>query len=119
MNEIDNSIRELCRQPVAYDFAIAVQFYPGYGGAHIQCRKLANWYEVTVGKMYSAPCIVVNLSNLMKLSEMFGTEKIDVDNYANAGCDTCEYGSDYGHTFQIYEPTKRVDELDVWAAETK
>lgn len=66
-------------------------------------------FELSYGNMYSAP--VLNLGVLIKLSELFGTTEIDVDNYSSRGCDTCDYGSDYGHTIQIYNPTKNIEEL--------
>jgi len=48
---------------------------------------------------------------LKELSDYFGTDEIDIDSYGQGGCDTCDYGSDYGHTVQIYNPTKNVEEL--------
>ena len=53
----------------------------------------------------------LTLDRLIQLTELFGTTKINVDNYAVAGCDTCDYGSDYGHTIQVYAPSKNVDEI--------
>lgn len=67
-------------------------------------------YEIEYSAMYRSPNL--NFSKLLKLSELFGTEKIDVDDYEHEGCDTCDWGSEYGHTIQIYEPTKNVDELE-------
>jgi hypothetical protein len=45
------------------------------------------------------------------LSELFGTDNIDVDDYAYGGCDTCDYGSNYGHEIAIREATKNVEEF--------
>lgn len=68
------------------------------------------YYEITVGSMYTA--VGVGLKKLLKLVEMFGTEEIDVDDFSYGGCETCDYGSDYGHTLQLYNVTKRIDELE-------
>lgn len=77
--------------------------------SHIMIDKLGESdIEITYGQMYYPP--ELNFSTLKELSEVFGTDKIDVDNYAECGCDSCDYGSDYGHTIQIYNPTKNVEE---------
>ena len=84
--------------------------------SHITYRKMTAWqakkkeaFEIEWGKMYNAP--ELSFAALKRLSEIFGTEEIDVDDYANSGCDTCGYGSDYGHTIQIYNATKNVGEF--------
>lgn len=64
---------------------------------------------ITYGRMYESP--VLNFVSLMDLSEIFGTKDIDVDNYANSGCETCDYGSDYGHEISIKNITKNVSEI--------
>lgn len=63
-------------------------------------------------RMYEAP--EINFSFLMELSETFGTREIDVDNYStnNEGCETCDYGSCYGHTVQVLNPTRNYPEVD-------
>jgi uncharacterized protein (TIGR02996 family) len=74
--------------------------------------------QLVWGKMYDAPAITLGL--LQKLGNLFGTTQIDVDDYAQGGCESCDWGSDYGHTIQVYEPTKNVKELkalvgtDLW-----
>lgn len=77
---------------------------------HLEVNKIDGGYELSYGKMYEAPTL--NFSALMKLSELFGTENIDVDNYSRGGCETCDWGSDYGHTIQVREITKNADELN-------
>jgi hypothetical protein len=64
---------------------------------------------IEYGCMGAAPKL--NLSRLIKLSLLFGTEEIDVDDYAKEGCETCDYGSDYGHEIQIYSATKCVKDF--------
>ena len=59
--------------------------------------------------MYGAPTL--SFGKLKKLSDLFGTDKIDVDNYGEKGCETCDYGSSYGHTIQVSDLTKNVPEF--------
>ena len=59
------------------------------------------------GAMYEAPRL--SFGKLKALSELFGTDKIDVDDYANSGCESCDFGSNYGHEVTIEEATKEVD----------
>lgn len=68
-------------------------------------------FELTISSSYSAP--EINFKILLAFSEYFGTTEIDVDNYSidNPGCDTCDWSSEYGHTIQIYKPTKNIGEL--------
>lgn len=84
----------------------------------IYCRinKIDNGFEIEYGAMYSAPAI--GFSRLVALSQLFGTEEIDVNNYCNsAGCESCGYWSDYGNTIQILNPTKKIAELDELAGQ--
>ncbi len=67
-----------------------------------------NCIEITYGQMYDSPTL--NFDNLLGLSELFGTPKIDVDNYSSGGCETCDWGSNYGHTIQILNITKNYEE---------
>jgi hypothetical protein len=78
-------------------------------GDYCRVGKISRGFEIEYGSMYSAP--ELGLKTLIALSEIFGTKAIDVDNYGTSGCDTCDYGSDYGHTIQIYEPTKNLKEM--------
>lgn len=87
-----------------------------YDHRYIEISKLGdsllgqNNFEIKVGAMYEPP--TVNFEILKKLSELFGTVKIDLDNFAEGGCETCDHGSDYGHTIQIYAPTLYVEEME-------
>ena len=49
--------------------------------------------------MYDPPVLSPRL--LFTLCNLFGTDDVDVDGFANRGCETCDYGSAYGHEFQI------------------
>ena len=81
-----------------------------YGDGHCKVKKIDRGYEISYGYMYESPNL--SFAILMKLSELFGTEEIDVDDFAYGGCDTCDYGSCYGHEIQVYNPTKNVSEMD-------
>jgi hypothetical protein len=54
--------------------------------------------------MYDSPPL--NFSTMKELSDHFGTDEIDIDGYSQRGCETCDYGSEYGHDVEIMEPTK-------------
>lgn len=62
------------------------------------------------GQMYGHP----NLSfKIMKaLSELFGTDDITSEMYSLEGCDTCDYGSHYGHNITIKNVTRNFDGVD-------
>jgi len=81
--------------------------------AHLEVKPLSRndktGLEITYGKMYESP--ELSFSILKQLSELFGTNEIDVDDYSYGGCETCDYGSDYGHTIQVYNPTKNWPEV--------
>lgn len=77
---------------------------------YCKISKISGGYEIAYGMMYEAPQL--SFSQLMGLSKLFGTHDINVDNYNSSGCDTCDYGSDYGHTIQITNVTENESELD-------
>lgn len=66
-------------------------------------------FQLKYGQMYEKPGLTFD--TLFRLAELFGTRDIDVDDYAIGGCDTCDYGSNYGHEIQILNPTKWIEEL--------
>lgn len=76
---------------------------------HLEVKQIGEGFELEYGAMYESPGL--SFSHLKKLSELFGTDEVDVDNYGHGGCESCDWGSDYGHTIQIYKPTKNADEL--------
>ena len=59
---------------------------------------------IVIGDVYNSASIVYN--QLMKLSELFGTTSLNIDNYSIKGCKSCDWGSDYGHVIEITNPTK-------------
>ena len=67
--------------------------------------RLGDGFEIDMTAMYSPP-VEMSFSNMKVISDYFGTENIDVDNVSESGCETCDYGSNYGHEVQVYGATK-------------
>lgn len=78
-------------------------------GDHCTIREMRNGFEIDYGRMYDSPNL--NFAKLKALGELFGTEEINVDNYSESGCETCDYGSSYGHTIQITALTHHEEEM--------
>lgn len=66
-------------------------------------------FEVFYAQMYETTDL--DFSTLLALSELFGTRQIDVDGYSASGCESCDYGSCYGHTIDVINPTKNTEHL--------
>lgn len=66
-------------------------------------------------QMYECP--ELQFHTLVELSELFGSEEIttDMDYIVRRGCETCDYGSDYGYELIIANPTKNVEEYKEFA----
>lgn len=63
--------------------------------------------DVFVTEMYEAPRLDVGIYGVMRaVSEHFGTNAIDIDDYHVGGCETCDYGSAYGHVLHVKNTTK-------------
>jgi hypothetical protein len=60
-------------------------------------------FELLYACEYESP--ELSFKHLENLSKTFGTTNIDVDNYTQSGCDTCDYGSSYGNTIQLRDVT--------------
>jgi hypothetical protein len=73
----------------------------------IETRLNGKGFEIKITAMYERP-FEINFSSLMKFANYFGTESIDVDNISHRGCETCDYGSKYGYTLQIFGATLNV-----------
>lgn len=70
-----------------------------------KCRhpKLGLGFEIDFTEMYEAPTLSYKM--MKELSELFGTEEIDFDEYSQGGCESCDYGSAYGYRVQVYRAT--------------
>lgn len=56
-----------------------------------------NIVNVEVSRMYEF--LPLTFAHLKKLAVIFGTERFAVDQDSYKGCETCDYGSKYTHTF--------------------
>ena len=68
-----------------------------------------NHLRIKIGKMYESPNL--SFAKLLEISKIFGTTNIDVDSYNMSGCESCDYGSDYGHNIDIRDATKNVKQF--------
>lgn len=100
---LKDEIKSILGEADHWDFSWNAD-YKGYND-----EKFKSKFVIDFGSMYQSPNL--NFSTLLKLSDLLGTEDIDVDDYAQGGCETCDYGSDYGHKIQVYNATKRLDEI--------
>lgn len=57
------------------------------------------YYDLTLSSMYDPPGL--SLKHLIALAEFFGTQNIRDERFSYGGCETCDYGSDYGFTLII------------------
>ncbi len=80
-----------------------------YDHPYIKLRAIPDGFEIDYGRMYEAPTLA--LKDLKAISEFFGTDDIDVDNYGHRGCETCDWGSQYGHTIQVKGASQHVPEF--------
>lgn len=77
--------------------------YPGYGDCKIEIAKDGSYVDITLSKMYDRP--TCSFAQMTALSQFFGTTSIEqVNDWSHGGCETCDYGSDYGFTLRISKP---------------
>lgn len=82
---------------------------PIENGCHIEVLKTLGGCDIVFGKMYDPPSI--NLHHLNAIGLLFGTDDVTVNGYELAGCETCDFGSDYGHTINVRQVTNHADAL--------
>lgn len=70
-----------------------------WGGGALSVEVSKDEVTIRVGQMYEPPPL--NLGILLDLAEFFGTKNIDDDRFSHGGCETCDYGSEYGFTLRI------------------
>lgn len=70
-------------------------------------------FEIVFAQMYERPTGSewggINMALLKSIADHFGTDNIDVDSISQGGCETCEYGSLYGHRIQVRGATRNTD----------
>lgn len=104
MNAKDTTVRDACLALLAPCQTASLERY-GKGDLVLK-----------FGAMYDAP-EVPSLDRLLELRTLFGAKNISVDHYSNGGCETCDWGSDYGHELYIIGPTRNADGLFEWKKE--
>lgn len=84
----------------------------GYGEPDFRVRHETGCYKLDIVRMYEAPGLT--FSQLKAIAEFFGTENINDDaRFSRGGCETCDYGSEYGFTLTI-RPDNRTEEEKKW-----
>lgn len=63
-------------------------------------------FEIDMTQEYDRP--TASMALLLLLAEHFGTHRIDIDEVSERGCESCDWGSRYGYTVQVYGATKNV-----------
>ena len=75
-------------------------FFESLLGGNVSVIVNTNCTYVEVEKSYDY--VECSFPNLLKISEFFGTDQIDMRSAsARGGCDTCDYGSSYTVEFTI------------------
>ncbi len=80
------------------------------GGVELVITSRPTGLTIKIAAMYRSPKI--NFPSLKKLSDIFGTDNIDVDDFEHRGCETCDYGSSYGHDIVILDITKHKNDIE-------
>lgn len=75
------------------------------------------YFEIEVGSMYERPALSAFV--IVAIADLFGTKDVNVDGYDVSGCETCDYGSDYGHRIEVKNATKNVAEFEAWWKEKR
>lgn len=98
---------------------------PEYDGAwdlcDYRCEVRTGWrgdgsFVIEWVAMYDAPAVSDTFEAMQRLSELFGTTKINIGSgRRNGGCETCDYGSQYGTELTLMKPTKNVEALTALA----
>jgi len=61
--------------------------------------------DITISKMYGF--VELSVKHLLRLADLVGTDEIKVNQYSHQGCETCDYGSSYEHTFTFTVPENK------------
>lgn len=82
----------------------AYEAMPGNGYCEMpQVEVISNHSDQLVVKLHAMyECPPFNSVVVQMLCDAFGTKHIDeLDHYSEGGCESCDYGSDYGFTLRI------------------
>jgi len=88
--------------------------YDTHTVAVLKVRVIRDGYELYYGHdgVYAPP---LNFSHLKRLSELFVTEDINVNDNNVAGCNTCDLGWASGNDIQLRQVTQHAEQLAVMA----
>lgn len=75
---------------------------------HVDVSICLGGCDIEYGAMYDPPPL--NLRHLAAIGKLFGTDDVTVNGYSVSGCETCDYGSDYGNTINVRNATRYVEE---------
>ncbi len=78
---------------------------------HVTVVGAVDGCDIEFGKMYDPPP-PLNLRHMDALGKLFGTEDVTVNGYSVEGCETCDFGSDYGYTINIRQVTNHTDAIN-------
>lgn len=98
---IDKSLEEILKPCGGYDYNnLTHKLKRSFTNENIYVLEIYQMYD----KLVALPTMV-----LMELIQYFGTKKIKVVyDIESSGCETCDYGSRYGYTLEIVNPTRGV-----------
>lgn len=68
---------------------------------NVSIYKYSQGLEIRVYRMYDWYPIPFNYNVSEKISKLLGTRNFEVDKFSRTGCETCDYGSSYGHEFFV------------------
>jgi hypothetical protein len=74
-------------------------------------------FTIRYGAMYKRPGW--STAMLFALADLFGTDAIVGDESDTGGCESCDYGSDYGHEIVVTGATKNAGRVPVGALKGK
>lgn len=65
-------------------------------------RRSDGAMQLQIGKMYDAP--ILSFNQLDDLARFFDTKNVETESeFAHGGCETCDYGSEYGFILLVRE----------------
>lgn len=98
------------------EVAIRALYNQGYGdGLNVSCQERDGKWYVTVVKEYDAPSFkdMSFLVGMQKIAEVLGCKNLDIeDNISRSGCETCDWGSEYGYRFVAWNDEDDNNSLD-------
>lgn len=85
------------------------------GGLHLKPYG-DDGFAIEWTQMYDSPDL--NFDLLFTISALFSTTLIDVGIVSEGGCESCDYGSKYGHQIIVRKPKKWLAELTLLKSTT-